>query len=90
MEKTSVGIVGTGIYIPQGRMTAAQISAATKGVWSPEAVEAKLGIRQKPVPGDGDGTQEMGALAALDCLANTGVDPKEIDVILCIGEEWKE
>jgi 3-oxoacyl-[acyl-carrier-protein] synthase-3 len=32
----------------------------------------------------------MGVRAALDCLKNTGVDPKEIDVILCIGEEWKE
>ena len=32
----------------------------------------------------------MGALAALDCLKNTGVDPKEIDVILCVTEEWKE
>ncbi len=90
MEKTTVGIVGTGIYIPKNRMTAAQISVATKGIWSPEAVVSKLGIREKAIPGEGDGTQEMGALAALDCLANTGVDPKEIDVILCIGEEWKE
>ena len=32
----------------------------------------------------------MGALAALDCLKNTGVDPLEIDAILCITEEWKE
>lgn len=32
----------------------------------------------------------MGALAALDCMKNTGIDPKEIDLILCIGEEWKE
>ena len=32
----------------------------------------------------------MGALAALKCLEKTGVDPKEIDLILCMGEEWKE
>jgi 3-oxoacyl-[acyl-carrier-protein] synthase-3 len=32
----------------------------------------------------------MGVYAALDCLKNTGVDPLEIDVILCVGEEWKE
>ncbi len=87
-----VGIVGTGIYLPKGVMTAAEISAATNGVWSEEAVRDKLGINQKYVPQDpvADGTQEMGALAALDCLKNTGVDPKDIDVILCIGEEWKE
>jgi 3-oxoacyl-[acyl-carrier-protein] synthase-3 len=84
------GIVGTGIYIPQTRMSAAEISKATGGVWSEEAVIEKLGIKSKPVPGPDDGTQEMGAKAALDCLKNTGVDPKEIDVILCFGEEWKE
>jgi 3-oxoacyl-[acyl-carrier-protein] synthase-3 len=37
-----------------------------------------------------DGTQEMGALAALDALKNTGIDPKDIDVILSVTEEWKE
>ncbi|GHV75851.1 3-oxoacyl-[acyl-carrier-protein] synthase 3 [Spirochaetia bacterium] len=86
------GIAGTGIYIPETRMSAAEISKATGGVWSEEAVIEKLGIISKPVPGpdDGDGTQEMGARAALDCLKNTGLDPREIDVILCIGEEWKE
>jgi len=84
------GVVGTGIYIPETRMSAADISRATGGVWSEEAVIEKLGVKSKPVPGSNDGTQEMGAKAALDCLKNTGVDPKEIDLILCIGEEWKE
>lgn len=87
---TNVGIVGTGIYIPEKRMTAADISAATNGVWSETAVIQKLGIVEKPVPGPEDGTQEMGVRAALDCLKNTGIDPLEIDLILCIGEEWKE
>lgn len=90
MSKDVVGIVGTGIYIPTPRMTAAEISAATNGVWTEDAVINKLGIRQKPIPGENDGTQEMGALAALDLLKNTGFDPLEIDVILCVGEEWKE
>ncbi len=86
----NVGIVGLGIYLPEYIETAAEISEKTQGIWSPEAVVEKLGIKQKCIPGPDDGTQEMGAKAALDCLKNTGVDPKEIDVILCIGEEWKE
>ncbi len=90
MEKINVGIVGTGIYIPKGRMSAKEISEKTHGVWSEEAVIQKLGINEKSIPGPEDGTQEMGARAALDCLKNTGVKPEEIDVILCIGEEWKE
>lgn len=86
----NVGIAGTGIYIPDKYMTASEIAKATNGVWSEEAVFQKLGIRKKPVPGDMDGTQEMGARAALDCLKNTNIKPEEIDVVLCIGEEWKE
>ena len=84
------GVVGTGIYVPKTTMSALEISKATGGVWSEEAVIDKLGVISKPIPGPDDGTQEMGVRAALDCLKNTGVDPKEIDVILCIGEEWKE
>ncbi|MDR1264780.1 MAG: 3-oxoacyl-ACP synthase [Propionibacteriaceae bacterium] len=86
----NIGIAGVGLYLPQPRMTAGQISEATGGVWSEQAVIDKLGIRSKPLPGPGDGTQEMGAKAALDALATSGVDPKSIDVILCVGEEWKE
>jgi len=87
---TQVGIVGTGIYIPQNRMTAKQISDATKGVWSEQAVIDKLGIIEKPIPGENDGTQEMGVKAGLDALKNTGINPKDIDLVICIGEEWKE
>ena len=90
--KNHVGIVGTGVYLPKGVMTSAEIAEKTNGVWAESAVREKLGLRQKLIPADPgtDGTQEMGALAALDCLKNTGIDPKDIDVILCIGEEWKE
>jgi 3-oxoacyl-[acyl-carrier-protein] synthase-3 len=87
---SQIGIVGTGIYIPEGRMSAKQISEATNGVWSESAVFEKLGIKSIVIPGQDDGTQEMGAKAGLDALKNTGIDPKSIDLILCIGEEWKE
>jgi 3-oxoacyl-[acyl-carrier-protein] synthase-3 len=90
MTNINVGIVGTGIYIPQGRMSAKDISITTKGFWTENAVIEKLGIIEKPIPGNEDGTQEMGVKAGLDVLKNTGVNPKEIDLILCIGEEWKE
>ena len=88
----NVGIVGTGVYLPSGRMTAKEVSEATKGVWSEAAVIEKLGIIEKVLPSDDpkDGTQEMGALAALDAIKNTGIHPKDIDVILSVTEEWKE
>lgn len=91
-KKPNVGIVGLGVYLPKRKMTAKEISDATGGNWTEDAVINKLGIVEKYIPSDEpcDGSQEMGALAALDCLKNTGVDPLEIDAILCITEEWKE
>ena len=72
-----VGIAGIGIYLPEGRMTAKEISEATGGWWAEEAVIEKLGIVEKVIPTDSekDGTQEMGALAALDCLKDADMDP---------------
>ncbi len=90
--KNHVGILGTGIYLPKGRMTAKEIAEKTEGVWSEAAIIEKLGIKEKVVPSQdlSDGTQEMGALAALDAIKNTNIDPLEIDVILSVSEEWKE
>ncbi|MCY6372144.1 3-oxoacyl-ACP synthase [Clostridium ganghwense] len=87
-----VGIVGTGIYLPETIMTAKDVSKATKGVWSEEAVIKKLGFKKKYIASNRleDGTQEMGVAAGRACLKNTGIDPMDIDLILCIGEEWKE
>jgi 3-oxoacyl-[acyl-carrier-protein] synthase-3 len=86
----NIGIVGVGTYIPESFMTAEQISNATGGKWSEAAVREKLGIVKKPIAGRDEGTQEMGWLAAKACLENAEVDPAEIDVILCMGEEYKE
>ena len=88
--KINVGVAGLGVYIPEPRMSAAEISEATNGVWSRDAVINKLGIVEKPVPGANDGTQEMGVKAALRALSDAKMDASEIDVILCMGEEWKE
>ncbi len=88
--KENIGILGLGVYLPSTTMSAAEIAAATNGVWSEAAIREKLGIVTKTIPGPQDGTQEMGALASLEALKDAKIDPKEIDVILCFGEEWKE
>ena len=89
-EETDVGIVGTGIYLPDKFMTAVEIAKATQGNWSEEAIVEKLGIIQKTVPTENDGTQEMGVRAAQNALEESGLAAQELDLILCIGEEWKE
>lgn len=86
----NVGIIGTGIYIPSARLSAKDIAKKTKGIWTEKAIIEKLGIVEKPIPEANDGTQEMAVNAAKNCLKNTSINPSDIDVILCIGEEWKE
>ena len=44
MSKSTVGIVGIGTYLPDTYMTAKEISDATNGMWSEDAVRNKLGI----------------------------------------------
>lgn len=89
-QAKNVGVVAYGLYLPTPRMTAAEVAVATGGAWTEQAVREKLGFDMKPVPGPDDGTQEMGARAGLDCLRRFDYDPMKIDVILCMGEEWKE
>lgn len=85
-----IGVVGTGVYLPTTYMTAKEVAEATGGRWAEADVVSKLGFTKKTIPGPDDGTQDMGVRAAADCLRRTGVDPKDLDLILCIGEEWKE
>jgi 3-oxoacyl-[acyl-carrier-protein] synthase-3 len=89
-EQIKIGIVGTGIYLPKSKITAEDIASKTNGVWETEAVKNKLGIIEKTIPSKLDGTQEMGVWASLDALKRTGVNPLDIDLVLNIGEEWKE
>ena len=84
----NVGIAGIGVYLPDEYITAKEISEATGGVWSESAVIEKLGITRKTRATIG--TQEMGAIAAQNCIEDAGICPTEIDVILCMGEEYKE
>lgn len=88
MNPPAIGIVSAGVYIPQSFITAAEI-ARRSGI--PEDIVAnKMGIRRKPIPGPHDHTNAMGLWAAQDALAQTSIQPNDIDVVLCTTEEWKE
>lgn len=92
MKNIPIGIESTGIYLPKGRMSAKDIAKQTNGVWTEENIIAKLGIVEKVVPQSmpEDGTQEMAASASLDALKRANLDPKKINLILSVAEEWKE
>lgn len=88
MSQAPVGILAAGAYVPATTMSSAEIAAATD---IPEPIiRTKFGIHQKPVPGPEDHTNAMALRAAQDAVARAGIDPTEIDLVLCTTEEWKE
>jgi 3-oxoacyl-[acyl-carrier-protein] synthase III len=84
----SIGIVSTGIYLPETYMTGMEI--AEKAGILIRIVEDKMGIKKKPIPGEEDHTCEMGIKAAKRAIEKAKIDPSEIDLIIYIGEEHKE
>ncbi|UPW81379.1 3-oxoacyl-ACP synthase [Lysinibacillus sp. Ag94] len=84
----TVGIVSTGIYIPKTKMTSKEIARLSN---IPEdIIRQKMGIYEKPIPGEQDHTVQMGIWAAQDAIRKAQIDPKDIDVVIYMGEEHKE
>ncbi len=84
----NIGFLATGVYLPEQRMTAQDI--ATASGLPLLVVQDKLGITQKPIPGVTDHTNAMGIKAARIALEKANLDPRELDLIICITEEHKE
>ncbi|WP_273129285.1 3-oxoacyl-ACP synthase [Metabacillus sp. HB246100] len=84
----SIGILATGLYIPDTFETGEEI--AEKAGLPVKVVEDKLGIKRKPIPGEHDHTCEMGIKAARQALEEAGLTGKDIDLVIYIGEEYKE
>ena len=83
-----IGIVSTGIYLPEDYITGEQIAQLAD--LPVPVVEEKMGIKKKYVPGRNDHTCDMGIFAAKRALDKAGIDPMEIDLVIYIGEEHKE
>lgn len=85
---TSMGIVSTGTYFPDTYVTAKEI-AEQSGM--PEwVVREKLGIERKFVADPKVHPNEMAVNAAQKAIQKAGIDPLDIDVVLCTTEEWRE
>ncbi len=84
----SVGIVSAGMYLPERVVTAEEIARESGlPLW---VVTDKLGIHAKRMAPPDLHPNQMAVLAAKDCLSKCEISPKEIDVVLCTTEEWRE
>jgi 3-oxoacyl-[acyl-carrier-protein] synthase-3 len=81
-------LTGLGVYLPARRERAQHIAQAS-GL--PEwVVRDKLGIEEKTAPGAEDHPNAMGVRAARAALAEAGIEPGAVDVLISITEEYKE
>lgn len=83
-----IGILSTGIYLPDTIMTGREI--AEKAGIPKDVVEQKMGIKEKRIPGPDDHTVQMGIRAAKRAIEKADIEPKKIDLVIYIGEEYKE
>ena len=87
--QVKVGLVSTGVYLPEHRHTTAHISEET-GI-PEEILTTKFGLKSKTVGGPEDGPVTMGTRAARTALKKTPkINAEEIDVVLWTGETFIE
>ncbi len=84
----TMGIVATGTWFPDTCVTAAEI-AERSGI-PEQVVREKLGIERKYVADPRVHPNQMAVLAARKAIDRAGIDPMDIDVVLCTTEEWRE
>lgn len=74
-------IRGVGAHVPSRIMTNADLSKIVDT--TDEWIVERTGIKQRHIAADGETTADLGAAAARKALVRSGVDPVEIDLIIC-------
>lgn len=82
MSKITAAITGVGQYLPDYILTNEELSRMvdTNDEW----IMSHVGIKTRHIlKGEGVGTSYMGARAVTALLDKTGIDPMDIDVVIC-------
>ncbi|PYL53762.1 MAG: 3-oxoacyl-ACP synthase [Verrucomicrobia bacterium] len=78
--RRTVSIVGTGSYLPEKRLTNADMSRMVDT--SDEWITTRTGIKERRVAAKDELTSDMAAKAALKALEQAKVKPEDVDLIL--------
>jgi 3-oxoacyl-[acyl-carrier-protein] synthase III len=74
-------IVGAGCYLPERVLTNAELAAMVDT--SDDWIVQRTGIRERHIAAKGEVTSDLGIKAALAALADAGMSPEDIDLIVC-------
>lgn len=85
---TRVSLAATAAHLPETWMSAAEV-AARSGIPEQVIVE-KFGLRGKHIAAENEHVSDLSVRAAEALLAETAVDPAEIDVVMYYGSMWKD
>ena len=80
MENISVGIVGTGMCVPEKILTSAELAGILNV--SEEWIETMSGIRQRHIAAPGQSASDLGLAAAQQALDRAGIAAAELDLII--------
>src|SRR5205809_5965730 len=81
MAKTNAGILGTGHSYPEGVLTNADLEKIVDT--SDEWITTRTGIKQRRKAAPDEYTSQFAVRASREALERIGIDPSEIDLILC-------
>ncbi|WP_342512937.1 beta-ketoacyl-ACP synthase III [Sporosarcina sp. FSL K6-1522] len=76
----NAGLIGMGKYVPSGVLTNADLEKRIDT--SDEWIRTMTGIEERHIAGDSIDTSDMAYHAAVDAIANAGITPEEIGLIL--------
>src|SRR6516165_2292578 len=78
--RRTVSIVGTGSYVPEKRVTNADMAKIVDT--SDEWITTRTGIKERRIAAKDETTSEMATKAALKALEQANVVPKDLNLIL--------
>jgi 3-oxoacyl-[acyl-carrier-protein] synthase-3 len=82
MQKITAAITAVGGYVPEYKLTNAILETMvdTNDEW----IRSRTGVEERRIlKGEGLGSSDMGAEAVKELLAKRGIDPSEIDCVIC-------
>src|SRR3954467_6708444 len=81
MNSVNAGILGTGHSYPEGVLTNADLEKMVET--SDDWITTRTGIKQRRKAGPGEYTSQFAVRASQEAIERAGIDPMEIDLILC-------
>lgn len=82
MQKVHAAITAVGGYVPEYKLTNAELE--TMMDTTDEWIQTRTGIKERRIlKGEGKGSSDMAVMALEDLFKRSGVDPKEIELVIC-------